>query len=139
MSYPPLSAFLPHRPPMRMLDELVHHDAERAVCAKTFHAGEAFVEGEAACALVALELFAQTAAAHFGYAGMQRGAPMGTGALLGSRKIELFTPALPVGERLLVEVRQTLVMPPMAQFDCNLRGTDGRLLAEGTINVAVGI
>ena len=124
---------------MRMLDELVHHDAERAVCAKTFRTGEPFVEGEAACSLVALELFAQAAAAHFGYAGMERSAPMGAGALLGSRKIELFTPSLPTGERLLVEVRQTLVMPPMAQFDCTLRGADGRLLAEGAINVAVGI
>jgi predicted hotdog family 3-hydroxylacyl-ACP dehydratase len=124
---------------MQMLDELVHHEAERAVCAKTFRTGEAFVEGGAASALVALELFAQAAAAHFGYAGMERGAPMGAGALLGSRKIDLFAPSLPVGERLLVEVRQTLAMPPMAQFDCALRGADGRLLADGTINVAVGI
>jgi len=139
VAYPSLSTFLPHRPPMRMLDELVHHEAERAVCAKTFRAGEPFVEGEAAPALVALELFAQTAAAHYGYAGLERGAPMGTGALLGSRKIELLAPSLPVGERLLIEVVQTMAMPPMAQFDCTLRGADGRLLAEGTINVAVGI
>jgi predicted hotdog family 3-hydroxylacyl-ACP dehydratase len=124
---------------MRMLDALVHHEAERAVCTKTFRESDAFVEGGVVSALVAIELFAQAAAAHFGYAGMEKGAAMGAGALLGSRKIELFVPAFTVGERLEIEVRQTMAMPPMAQFDCTLTGADGRRLAEGTINVAVGI
>lgn len=138
MTFPPLTAFMPHRSPMLMLDALVHHEADRAVCTKTFRAGDAFVEGGEVSALVAIELFAQTAAAHFGYAGMEKGAPMGAGALLGSRKIELFVPTLPVGQPLEVEVRQTMAMPPMAQFDCTLTAA-GQRLAEGTINVAVGV
>lgn len=136
MTYPPLTAFMPHRPPMLMLDALVHHEAERAVCTKTFREGEPFVEGGVVDAFVAIELFAQTAAAHFGYAGMTANAPMGGGALLGSRKIEVFVPHFSVGQALTIEVRQTLAMPPMAQFDCTLTDAAGARLAEGTINVA---
>lgn len=136
--YPPLTAFMPHRPPMLMLDALTHCTDTEAVCTKTFREGDLFVEADGTVsALVTLELFAQAAAAHFGYLGMKRGGGFASGALLGSRKLELVQGSLRSAELLEVRVTQVMSMPPAAQYDCVLlRG--GETLAKGTINVAMG-
>lgn len=138
-AFPPLERFMPHRAPMLLLDALVAHEKEEAVCEKTFHAGDLFVEGDAVSGLVALELFAQAAAAHFGYMGLVEGGTPQSGALLGARKIELFTPTFPLETRLTIRVKQVMAMPPAAQFDCTLEGPDGARLAEGAISVAMGV
>ncbi|UJR82613.1 hypothetical protein [Sandaracinus amylolyticus] len=138
-AFPPLTAFMPHRPPMLMLDALVACSDTEAVCTKTFREGELFVEpsGEVS-ALVTLELFAQAAAAHFGYLGMTRGSGMSSGALLGTRKLEMSEGTLRVGEPLEVRVTQVMFMPPAAQYECVLVRA-GQTIAKGTINVAMGI
>ena len=137
--FPPLTAFMPHRPPMLLLDTLLDHGEEEVVCDKTFREADPFVEGGAVTALVAVELFAQAAAAHFGYSGYARGGTPASGALLGARRIDLMVPSYAVGERLLVRARQVGVMPPAAQYECTIEGASGAVLAKGTINVAMGI
>lgn len=126
---------------MLLVDQLLEHDDQRAVIEKTFREGELFVEDGAVSAFVAVELFAQAAAAHFGYAGLLRGGLFSSGALLGTRKIELRAPRFPVGRRLVVRATQIFAMPPAAQYDCVLvdaSGPEEQVLAEGTINVALG-
>ena len=136
-AFPPLAAFMPHRPPMLMLDRLLACTDTEASCAKVFREGEPFVEGGRVSALVALELFAQTAAAHFGYLGYTRGGGMASGALLGSRKLELAVPSYAVGEELVVRVTQVMSMPPAAQYECTIARGE-QVVARGTINVAMG-
>ena len=136
-SFPPLAAFMPHRPPMLLLDTLVEHGEEHVVCDKTFGPSDLFVEDGRITALVAIELFAQAAAAHFGYSGLVRGGAAATGALLGARRIDLLVPSYPVGERLVVRARQIGLMPPAAQYECSLEDAAGTVLAHGTINVAM--
>lgn len=137
MEYPPLTAFMPHRPPMLVLDALVSCDERTVVCSRTIREGDVFVEGGEVSALLALELFAQAAAAHFGYLGMKRGSGMASGALLGTRKLELDVDRYRVGDVLEVRAEQVMSMPPAAQYDCTLaRG--GEIVARGTINVAMG-
>lgn len=137
MSYPPLTAFMPHRAPMLLLDRLVHHEDERVVTEATFEPGQLFVdEAGRVSPFVALELFAQSAAAHFGYGGYLRGGAFASGALLGTRKLEAFVDALPTGRALRVEAERVFTMPPAAQYDCVLFDGDRRLAA-GTINVAM--
>jgi predicted hotdog family 3-hydroxylacyl-ACP dehydratase len=145
---PPLTAFMPHRAPMLLLDALTACSDTEAVCTKTFREGDLFVEDGEVSALVVLELFAQAAAAHFGYLGLKRGGGFASGALLGTRKLELRTPRLTVGEALEVRVTQVMSMPPAAQYQCALvraaRADGGpgaaveETIAEGTINVAMG-
>lgn len=45
MSTQEIEAAIPHRPPMRLIDEIVSRDEKTLVCRKTFHAGEFFVQG----------------------------------------------------------------------------------------------
>lgn len=139
-AYPPLTAFMPHRPPMLFLDALIAHDDTSVVVEKTFRADDVFVEQGRVSSFVVIELFAQAAAAHFGYAGFQRGGQFTSGALLGTRKIDLHVPTLAVGEALQVHAKQTFAMPPAAQYDCQLvlASDTSRVLAEGSITVALG-
>ncbi len=138
-AFPPLEQFMPHRPPMLLLDALVAHDDEVAVCEKTFTERDPFVEGGEVSSFVALELFAQAAAAHFGYEGLARGGKATSGALLGARKIDLSVDHFVVGQKLIVRVQRAMSMPPMAQFECTLTDDQGITLAAGTINVAMGV
>lgn len=138
-AFPPLSSFMPHRPPMLLLDALVAHDEDEAVCEKTFTDEDPFVENGQVSGFVALELFAQAAAAHFGYEGLASGGKPQSGALLGARKIDLSRGSFAVGEKLTIRVKRAMSMPPMAQFECVLTGPDGSTLAVGTINVAMGV
>jgi len=45
MSREQILAAIPHRPPMLLLDEVAHWEAERIVCKKTFQADEWFFQG----------------------------------------------------------------------------------------------
>lgn len=135
--FPPLTAFMPHRAPMLLLDRMIACTDTEAICTKTIRADDVLVEDGGISSLVALELFAQTAAAHFGYLGMTRGSGFASGALLGTRKLELTTHRIEVGDALEVRAMQVMSMPPAAQYECALiRG--GETIAKGTINVAMG-
>jgi predicted hotdog family 3-hydroxylacyl-ACP dehydratase len=128
---------MPHRPPMLMLDALLEHDETRVACDKTFREGDPFVQDGRVTAFVAIELFAQAAAAHFAYAGVVRGDVSASGALLGARKIELLVPSYAVGERLIVRAVQLGLMPPAAQYEGTIERGDGTVLARGTLSVAM--
>ncbi len=122
---------------MLMIDALIAHSDEACTCTKTFREGEPLVENGRVSPLVVLELFAQTAAAHFGYAGLVRGGTIASGALLGTRKIDVSVDAFRVGEEITIEASRTMAMPPMAQFECVAKIGE-RVVASGSINVAMG-
>lgn len=122
---------------MLMIDVLVQHDDEACTCVKTFRQGDPLVENGRISALAVIELFAQTAAAHFGYAGLVRGGAMSSGALLGTRRIDLAIAHLPIGEPITIVARRVMAIPPMAQFECEAKLGD-RVIASGSINVAMG-
>lgn len=122
---------------MLMIDALIAHTDEVCTCTKTFRDGEPLVENGRVSPLVVIELFAQTAAAHFGYAGLVRGGAITSGALLGTRKIDVSVDAFRVGEEITIIATRTMAMPPMAQFECVAKIGD-REVASGSINVAMG-
>lgn len=134
---PPLAEFMPHRAPMLLLDRMLAWSEEAAVCERTVRPGDSFVEEDGVSALLALELFAQAAAAHVGYLGRTRGDTMGSGALLGTRRIDLAVDRFAPGDVLEVHVRQLMSIPPLAQYECALRRR-GETVASGTVNVAMG-
>jgi 3-hydroxyacyl-[acyl-carrier-protein] dehydratase len=45
MSAEEIERLIPHRPPMRLIDEIVSRTDDQIVCRKTFHEGEFFVQG----------------------------------------------------------------------------------------------
>lgn len=137
-AFPPFETFMPHRAPMLWLDRMLFHTPERVVVERTLRGNHLGIQNGRASNAIAMELFAQAASAHFGFLAMTEGGGQHGGALLGTRRIDIFTESLPLDVPLWIEGSVTLTMPPLAQFACRLVAGE-LLLAEGTINVAMGV
>ena len=87
--------------------------------------------------LVAIEFFAQSAAALMAYRAAGTNQPNVSGALLGTRKLEVFVDVLHVGDELRVEAIELWGQGKLAQLNCTLFRDDERI-ATGTINVVSG-
>jgi predicted hotdog family 3-hydroxylacyl-ACP dehydratase len=87
--------------------------------------------------LVAIELFAQAAAAYMASRTSPTDRPTVQGALLGSRTMDCFVDSLSVGDELIAEAEQVFGAGALAQFKCALF-RDGEKIAEGNINVVSG-
>ena len=129
MVYPALGTILPHRPPMILIDELVHFDEREVVCSVTVRDGAPFVADGRVPALISLEYFAQTVAAYYGY--LSRNTHQFTmGMLLGTRELELHTDFFRVGDALTVTGNELWNGGQLAQFRCELlRGPERLALA----------
>ena len=132
-AYPPLRELLPHRPPMILIDELVHWDEREVVCSVTIRDDAPFLVDGRVPALVSIEYFAQTVAAFYGYLARHR-QQFTMGMLLGTRELELRTDFFHVGDALTITGRELWNGEGLAQFRCELlRGPE--LLALAAISV----
>lgn len=134
---PELAALVPHRPPMLLVDELVSHEGRKVVCRAHVRSDHPFLRDGKVPVLVAVELFAQSAAALVGLLAARGGASMTQGALLGSREVRFFTDALRVGDTVDIHCAEAWTIGPAAQIECALY-RDGARIAEGSINVMAG-
>lgn len=101
----PAGEFLPHRPPMQLVDRLLSAADGSGCVETTVAAGCPLLAADGRLESVALiELLAQCYAAVQGYIDQCAGRPPGRGFLVGIRKAQLYAPAR-VGDRLLVAVR----------------------------------
>ena len=125
-----LEDFLPHRPPMVLIDEIVSFDkgSESLVAAVT-------AKREWCESWVAIEFMAQTAAALAGIADRESGyeGPARPGFLLGSRKLELNLERFEVGRRYLVKAACNFSDAEAASFDCSIEDGDVTV-ARATLN-----
>ena len=136
MVYPPLQDFLPHRPPMLLIDELVHCDEEQVTVTVTVRAGTPFVSDGRVPAMISLEYFAQSVAALYAY--LHRAQPgQGEGKLLGTRELELAVDYFHVGDHLTITGHETWRDEHLAQFRCELHRAGVRLAA-ASISVSHG-
>ena len=138
MRFPPLIELVPHRPPMLLIDEVADYHDRKIVCSTTVRADMPFVHEGSVSSVLAIELFAQTAAALIGLRMRERPGPQQTsGALLGTRELELIAPSLEVGDALTIECEELFTMDAAAQVQCAL-SRRGEIVARGTINVYAG-
>lgn len=132
-------ARLPHAGRMRWIREIVECSERHAVC-RSVVGREHLVGDDArrAPALIAVELFAQSAAAYMAHNSAGRGAhETVSGALLGTRKLDVEVDGFGLGDELVSEVQEIWSDGRLAQFDCVLR-RNGVEVARGSINVAIG-
>jgi predicted hotdog family 3-hydroxylacyl-ACP dehydratase len=134
----PLVELVPHRPPMLLVDEIVSYEGRSIVCRSEIRPDHPFLSPEGnVSSLVAIELFAQTAAALVGLLAPPGGPSMTTGALLGSRQVKLHADSFKLGDVLDIHCRESWTIDLAAQIDCALYRR-GEKLAEGSINVMAG-
>ncbi len=128
-------ANMPHQPPMRFIDEVSSVEDARIVCRCRFSDEHIMANDGRVTPLVAIELFAQAAAALMVHRAAQAGAPPTGGFLLGTRKVDVNVDAFRSGDELTVDVRELWGNGPLAQFEC-VATRDGEEVARGSINVA---
>jgi predicted hotdog family 3-hydroxylacyl-ACP dehydratase len=126
---------MPHQPPMRFIDEVVRVEDARIVCRSHITESHLLLDRGRATPLLAIELFAQAAAALMVYRAQTAGAPPTGGFLLGTRQVDVMRDAFVSGDVLEIEVTELWGNGPLAQFDCVLT-LEGVEVARGSINVA---
>ena len=134
-TFPPIAQLVPHAAPMLLLDGLVAHDGERAVCTVTVRDGRPFVEDHRVPTVVTLEYMAQTVAAYAGYEGYQIGGPVEIAFLIGCRRMRSHQPYVPVGSTLTIEAHHVWGDNALGTFACTATLADGTPVAEATLSV----
>ncbi len=130
----PAREFLPHRPPMQLVDRLLAVDGDEGLVAANLAPGNPLLGDDGALDSVALiELIAQGYAAIQGYVDRCAGRPPGRGFLVGIRRAELFAPAR-LGECLLVRVRTVARVNTFVVIEGEVR-SGGTLLATAALKL----
>ena len=139
--FPPPGELLPHRPPMLLLRTVRSHAPGETVCECVFDEAFASACGGEVPAAFGLELIAQAAAVHHALAQLASGGVhvrAARGLLLGSRRLELRTRSLPVGEQLVVTVSGGGEAPGpggLIRFEGRVESAAGTVLVQGDATV----
>ena len=124
--------FLPHRPPMILLAELISVDVPEVASAVPdtspsciFYDPE--LKGVPACA--ALEYMAQTMALVVGAGRRRRGLTPRVGFVLGTRRMEVKVATFESGKRYVANAKCVYDDNEFASFDCSITDPDGATVA----------
>jgi len=131
---PSAEALLPHRPPMRFVDSILHQSADALDCIARIPGRCALVSGASAPTVAAIEAAAQAAAA---WEALQRWRRQGeaaprVGYLVAMRDIAFFSDRIPADQSLLVSVHLEAASPPLTHY-CFEVSQAGLLLVRGAI------
>jgi len=130
----PAREFLPHRPPMQLVDRLLAVDSGEGLLEVVPGPGNPLLGKDGELDGVALiELIAQGYAAIQGYEDRCAGRPPGRGFLVGIRRAELFAPAR-LGECLQVRVRTQARVDAFAMIEGEVR-SGAALLASAALKL----
>lgn len=133
--FPPVRELVPHRPPMLLLDAVTAWDGMQLECAVVVRGDWLLVQHGRMPAAGLLEVMAQAVAALCGLRGHARGEAVRVGMLTGCRSLRLHAPTVPAGTGLRVRARQVVDLGAAAEFECQVATHDGRVLAEGALQV----
>ncbi len=136
MSLLSITQLLPHRPPMLLLDALVEHGDDWAVCEVWPKPDQLFATRGKIPALITIEYMAQAVGALAGLLHHNRGEPVCVGYLIGTRQLLLHVDEISVGQHLLVHVRNAWSGSDgrAGLFECKVESA-GILLANAVLTV----
>jgi predicted hotdog family 3-hydroxylacyl-ACP dehydratase len=122
-----IEALIPHRRPMRLVEEVVTVEAEAIVTASVVRDTWPTAERGSVRALVLVELIAQSAAVLQGWNERRDGKTATGGLLVGIPQATPCQPTVPLGARLLCSVRITHGAPNYLAFEGEVKDTGGVL------------
>jgi predicted hotdog family 3-hydroxylacyl-ACP dehydratase len=136
MSFLPIADYLPHRPPMLLLDRVVEATEMRIVCEVAIQVDSPFCSGAAVPSWVGIEYMAQSVGVLAGWRALEKRLSVRIGFLVGTRDYRCHVPQFHVGDVLRVTADAEL-MPDegLAVMRCTLHDALGTLLAEATLLV----
>jgi len=135
--WPPhaMDAWVPHRGPLSLLDQVEHCDEHGIEARVRVPAGGVFNGDDGVPAWVGIEYMAQAVAAWSGARARTAGGSPKIGYLLGSRRYEAMVPVFDVGADLRVLAQCELMGENgLGMFDCRIE-QGGRVVASGRLSV----
>ena len=133
---PPIETLIPHRTPMRFIDELIDCSATTAVATACFDAGDFAVAGGGVLESALVECMAQTVAAAEAWRAASHGTSRTTGGSGGGMLVGVtdfrFHSCAPVGQQLRIEVRELRRLGPLLQVAGDI-SCGGQAVASGEL------
>lgn len=129
-----LERYLPHRPPMLLLDELVEHGATRAVCRARIKPDCVFATAGVVHPAALIEFMAQCCATLMGVGD----APPQPGMIVSCREIDFFSDEIRVGDQLELVAERLAGAAPLATFACKVARA-GEIVATMEMSAAIGV
>lgn len=130
----PAEAFIPHRPPMRLVERLLSYGDGAGVVEANLSADSILVNVDGTLDAVALvELLAQGYAVIKGYDDRLQGKEVSEGYLVGVRKLRI-TGCVRAGERLLIHIRTVGSFEGFAVVEGEIESAAG-IIASGSIKL----
>lgn len=123
----PIEDYIPHTPPMRLVEELVKGDDAGVTTALVITRESTFFSEElnGVPAWVGLEYMAQTAAVWTGMEDLRHQRPVELGFLVSARQYRAQQPVFPLGERLMVTITRQFGEDAIVVFDGAIRSDSG--------------
>ena len=134
---PAIEDVVPHRPPMRLIDEVVDWDDKCAECLVVLRDDSPFVEAGRASPTLAVEYMALCVAAFAGLRARARDQAVRVGYLVGAREVVLGREPFRVGDVLRVRARHAWGDEILGSFQCSVERGD-EVVAHGTLSVYGG-
>ena len=129
-TFGPVTDYLPHRPPMLLLDDVVEVSDRRAVCRATIHPDCVFAIDGVVHPSAMIEACAQACAVFAGVtAGRAGGAPR-LGLLVACREVHFAVDSFAVGDELTVTATREIAQPQLTAFT-------GTVVRDGVVCVTV--
>jgi predicted hotdog family 3-hydroxylacyl-ACP dehydratase len=136
MTYRPIADYLPHRPPMLLLDRIVEAAELHIVCEAILQVDSPFCDGAAVPGWVGIEYMAQTIGVLAGWRSLTKGLPVKVGFLVGTRHYQSHVPQFRVGDVLRITANEEASIDGgLVAMRCMLHDAADTLLAEASLLV----
>lgn len=113
----PVADYLPHRPPMLLIDDIVDVTADRAICRTTIRPDCVFaIEGQVHPSAM-IEFVAQACAIWAGVTSAREGKPPRLGFIVSCREAAFSVNSFHVGDELTIAATKILGEDQLASFD----------------------
>ncbi len=109
--------YIPHRPPMLLIDEIVDITDARAVCRTTLHADCVFARDGLVHPAAMIELVAQTCAVWAGVTSARAGSTPQVGFLVACREVAFAVDSFSVGDELTIVATKIHGSDQLATFN----------------------
>lgn len=112
----PVADYLPHRPPMLLIDEIIEVTEHRAVCRATIQPDCVFAIDGVVHPSAMIELVAQACAIYVGVRSARDGDPPRLGVITACREISFTVDSFAVGDELTIIANKTFGQKQVAAF-----------------------
>ena len=112
----PVADYLPHRPPLLLIDDIVEVDDRRAVCRTTIHPDCVFAIDGAVHPSAMIEFVAQVCAIYVGVLSARDGDPPRLGLIMACREVDLPADGFAVGDELTIVATKVFGQKQLAAF-----------------------